>query len=909
MKMARRVLSIIMVLVTLISIVSITAEAASVTVEDRNFGYMVPTNSKGTKVLSTVKLYGQYDYINFYINSKFGGEVYFFYEIFSDKNLTKSVERGYVICHNGTYNFSPKITLKGKYKSKTYYAVTYAGMFSSNGKKLIVDENSMCQFKISVDRSPSYKEKMVALKSVTTTVDGPKITWTKISGTSKYYIYRRKIGETKWTKVGSVSGTKNTFTDKKAKTKDGNYIYTVKGIGKNKTNSRYHYAGITILYSEAPVLSTIKVIADNVIYLKWNETSSKAYYTVYRKEVGGKWKTIAKKLSGTSYKDTTAVSGKNYQYTIKATRKSTYGNSESAHYQNSDKKIKYLSAPTLNELNITEEGVAVSWELVKGATSYSILRKPLDSDDAWTVLKEVSAETTAYVDTTASLADGGYLYTVRSEAKGFVGSYDKGKDYLVLSEPEFKISDKDDGVHIEWKKVPYATSYRILEQNEYGNWIIKAKTKKNYYNFYPSSYYNKKITVCACRTGGFLSTYKTDVESTHYFPKITHEVKELDSYTQFTWNGTGADKYRVYRKLKDAPDTDYDLFYESSTAGFSNYNPEEDVAYTYQIRGVYGDIEQNDNLYTKTHIRYAPETCIESFKAYKEVEVFNRRYKGYDEETTCYHFDVEKTDKFKKSTAKFYYWGRVYGGEDWGQTSGYYYVPNYEDAYNLITPARFCCVVSTSSGNSTPLGVNTVYVENETCKVPEITLTPTSKGLKMTWDAVDGAVEYDVFVNFSRRADYKKTIKADGSKTYTINFNDVTYDYNMYLIVSAVHKNGNVTTRHIDDYAFYSRPKLIAAVPDNSSKGVDVFWNTGFDDGCFAVFRKAEGESKWTCISKKYYDYKVCSMNNGVEYTGFVYTDTKAKKGVKYTYTVRRYDSKTKEYISYYDTKGVSVKL
>jgi poly-D-alanine transfer protein DltD len=97
-------------------------------------------------------------------------------------------------------------------------------------------------------------------------------------------------------------------------------------------------------------------------------------------------------------------------------------------------------------------------------------------------------------------------------------------------------------------------------------------------------------------------------------------------------------------------------------------------------------------------------------------------------------------------------------------------------------------------------------------------------------------------------------------------------------------------------------------VPDNFSDGIDFFWSTGGDEGYFAVLRKAEGESKWTCVSKKYYDHTVYSMNNGVEYRGFVYTDKKVKKGVKYTYTVRRYDPNTKEYVSYYNTKGVSTK-
>ncbi len=901
MKMAKRVLSIMLAIITLVSVVSVSAEALKVTVGDKDYGYMVPVNNKGTKVVSSVKLYGNYDYLNFYINAEYSFETYFFYEIYSDKKLTKCVYSDCIITEeDGTYNASEKITLKGKFSSKTYYVVTYAGKYYKNSDEIIVDENSMCQFKMVVDRSPSYKEKIVALKSVSTTVNGPKITWTKISGTSKYYIYRRKITETKWTKVGSVSGTKNTFTDTKAKTKDGNYIYTVKGIGKNKTNSRYHYAGIRSLYSEAPVLSTLKVIADNVIYLKWNETSSKARYTVYRKEVGGNWKAIAKNLSGTSYKDATAVSGKNYQYTVRATRTSDYGNAVSAYYQNSDKKIKYIPAPELDDLNITEEGVVVSWELVEGATSYSVFRKPLDSDVAWTLLEEVSPETTTYVDTTASLAEGGYLYTVRSMGDGFSGSYSAGKDYLVLAQPEFEISGEGDGVHIEWEKVPYATSYRILEQNEYGNWIVKAKTQKNYYNFYPKSYYNKTLTVCACRTGGFLSTYKTDVEETVYFPEITIYLEELAEYTSISWSTTPANTYRVYRKLKDAPDAEYILCYEGTDNEYQNTDCENDIAYTYQVRGVYNNVEQYSNLHSVTHTRYTTEKYIKNFYIRKDT-IASSLFKGKVVNDVDYVFVKEKTKAGQNMSEVVYYkceghWDQVCRKND------HILASNLDFADSPIT---FSYAVSDENG-STPRNGYIGKIMTETCAMPELTISPTSKGYKISWEAVENAVSYDVSVDFAKKTDYKKTIKADGSKTYSVSLTDVQYNSNTIIKVAAVHKNGNRATRRINDYRVNKAPELVKAGVVNGN--IKVVWDAPYYDYDFAVLRKAEGESKWTVLSKKYYEVKDSVTINGKEYKGFVYTDKNAKKGVKYTYTVRWYNPHTKSYMSYYNTKGVSAK-
>ena len=58
-----------MAIITLVSVVSISAEAASVKMAKLSLGYMVPVNSKGTKVLESVNLYGPYDYLNFYIKA------------------------------------------------------------------------------------------------------------------------------------------------------------------------------------------------------------------------------------------------------------------------------------------------------------------------------------------------------------------------------------------------------------------------------------------------------------------------------------------------------------------------------------------------------------------------------------------------------------------------------------------------------------------------------------------------------------------------------------------------------------------------------------------------------------------------------------------------------------------------
>ena len=431
--MAKRVISVFMAIVTLVSFMGIAAEAVSLTVSELNLGYMVPTNTKGTKNLTTVNLYGDYDYINFYINAK-KNNACFVYEIYADKGYTKLKDSGAVDCDKGKYNIPAKIKLKGEYSSRTYYLVTYAAYIYSDGSAKI-DKNSMKEFKINVKRSADFDDKVVVLKETKNTTKGAYIKWGKLSGASKYYIYRRSITGSTWTRVGSVSSSIDSFTDTSVKNKNGNYIYTVKAINKKGTASRYLYFGLTSLFAKTPVMKSIAVAYNNAIEIKWESTSSKAKYNIMRKEGDGSWKTIKSNYSGTSYKDTTAKNGKKYTYSVKAVLSTSYGKATSSYYANADKAVTYLKAPTLNEALAVENGINISWNAVSGAKGYTILRKNSDGSTGWSSVGKVQADVTSFVDESANI-ETGYIYSVRSEASKNKGSYNRtGIEYLYSAPP------------------------------------------------------------------------------------------------------------------------------------------------------------------------------------------------------------------------------------------------------------------------------------------------------------------------------------------------------------------------------------------------------------------------------------------------------------------------------------------
>lgn len=314
--MAKRIISVFLVLVMFVSAFSISAGAIEIDILDRDFGHLLPTNSKGTKTLNTVNLYGDYDYINFKYTNKYYDSLYYVYEIYSDKDCKKLVTSGYVEADKGNdIKWSSLIKLKGNFKSKTYYGVTYAAKETST-TSIGISPSSLYKFKINVKRTADFDDKVVVLKKTENTVDGAKITWSSLSGANKYYIYRRSASGKKWIKVGSVSSSKTSFTDTSVKNKVSKYIYTVKAINKKGVASRYLYNGIYCYFVRAPKITSVKTVSGNAVEIKWEKAKS-FRYTVFRKEIGGDWEILYDDFGGTKWVDKTVENGKTYRYTIR----------------------------------------------------------------------------------------------------------------------------------------------------------------------------------------------------------------------------------------------------------------------------------------------------------------------------------------------------------------------------------------------------------------------------------------------------------------------------------------------------------------------------------------------------------------------------------------------------------------
>lgn len=169
------------------------------------------------------------------------------------------------------------------------------------------------------------------------------------------------------------------------------------------------------------------------------------------------------------------------------------------------------------------------------------------------------------------------------------------------------------------------------------------------------------------------------------------------------------------------------------------------------------------------------------------------------------------------------------------------------------------------------------------------TLENRTDGIQITWSKVNGATSYRVYRNRSGYSNWTY-IGTTTSTTYldkTIkNANGVYYKYTIRA-VNAYYSDYEVNTEYIKRL---SSPTLVHAKA--RANGIEVKWKPVIGTTGYYIYRKTN-KSGWILVGSV----------GGTNTT--VYNDPTAKKGIKYTYTVRACYGKT---LSSYSSKGVSAK-
>ena len=369
--------------------------------------------------------------------------------------------------------------------------------------------------------------------SIKNTTKGVYLSWSKISGATKYKIYRQTSGSSKWTLIDTETGT--SFTDKTAKS-GKKYYYRVRAA---KGDVMGGYNEVSKYFLSAPKLSSVKN-ASSGVEVKWSKVTGAEGYKVYRKSGSGSYKQIGT-TSKTSYTDKTAKSGTTYTYTVKAYKSKT----DSA-YNNTGLKLKYLAAPKA-KTTVYTSSISVSWGKVSGAKEYIVYRKASGESN----YKKVTTTTkTSYKDTNVK-NNKTYSYRVRA-INGKTTSAYKTIKQLFLSAPKLSsIKNTNTGVEIKWGKVSGATSYRVYRKSGSGDFKLLEKTKKT--TFTDDTAKSGTVytyTVKACKDDATSYYDKTGLKLRYVKACGLNTPENHEDGVMLYWQpAEKADTYYVYRKL------------------------------------------------------------------------------------------------------------------------------------------------------------------------------------------------------------------------------------------------------------------------------------------------------------------------------------------------------------------------
>ena len=403
------------------------------------------------------------------------------------------------------------------------------------------------------------------------TSTGTMITWNSYSGAVKYRIY--VFNGKSWSRVGESTTTNFTHNS----LRDGvTYRYTVRAMDKNnKFVSDYNKDGYSNTFFAPPVISSLQNVFGGVT-VKWSKNSAIDSYRIYRKTKNTGWKRIGTSDSG-SFTDTTAVSGINYTYTLRALD----AENNFASYYNGGKSVTYVKAPTINKIENTVTGSKISWGKCSGASKYRVYYL---QNRSWKALGNTSA--TSFTHNKLK-SETKYTYTVRClDSKGnFVSGYDKnGTSNIFLNPPKISsLANINGGVEIKWNTLKYADGYRVYRKTKNTGWTRIGNTEDNTFkdtNVKSGTAYTYTVR-CVDEDGNFASYFNNGKSVTFVKTPTINKIENTATGSKISWGKcSGASKYRVYY-LKNKS---WKALGNTSATSFTHNKLKSETKYTYTVR-------------------------------------------------------------------------------------------------------------------------------------------------------------------------------------------------------------------------------------------------------------------------------------------------------------------------------------
>ena len=526
----------------------------------------------------------------------------------------------------------------------------------------------------------------------------------------------------------------------------------------------------------APVLTASNIPATGAIHLEWEAVEGAVKYHVYCSQDVRETYALLATVTDTELIHSDAKLHVRYDYYVVA--EDAQGNcSEPSDFVG---KIRGLAQPVLTIENASNGQIRLVWDPVEGARSYSIYYS-YDGEDyrsiGWTV---GSDEESVLLDRPATgevvyykmKAEGRYVAESGLYAESAFSEPVVYSNKLATPQVTVTTVESTGMIKVSWKPIAGAVQYKVYRSTSgktgtYSRITTTTKTAvTNTKNMVPGQrYYYKVIALAETASGNSDYSEQQSAVCTLPQPVVTVTYNAAKNGAQISWEPIeGATQYKLYRSTSGKTGTFSRLTTTTKTSVTNAKNFDKAGKYYYKVIAVAENTAGNSA---------ASQAAIYVGKLAQPVVTLS---------------NIASSGKIKVS------WQAVEGA------TGYqvYRATSKTGTYSLLTTTKNTSVsnTSTTAGKTYYYKVMAVAdneaansdfseVKSRTCDLPRPVTTAglNTKGQpKVTWEAVDGAVSYEVYRATTKDGTYK-LMKTTTSTSYT-NTSITTYETYYYRVVA-----------------------------------------------------------------------------------------------------------------------------
>lgn len=364
-------------------------------------------------------------------------------------------------------------------------------------------------------------DKVTGFASQETTTSSIKLAWNKVD-CDGYEITRYSTGSKTYVKIADINNADTTTYTDSGRTSGCYYKYKIRAykvVDGVKVYSEESNIVKATAKPQAPALKAGTIDSDS-ISMSWNAIGRASGYEVYRKDANSEDYKLVKDLNATTYTDKGLAKGTEYSYKVKSYRVVDGVKVYSGDSNSISAKIK--DSFKLNLEKTTRNSVEFSWDKVKDATGYEILRYStaskkyvvIDDIDFDEVTDEKEKKELEAADIYSYEDDGRTSATIYNYKVKAYNKDDGKKVYLKESEklkatttpltPNVTVkSSSKKTARLTWKNCSTrATGYKVyMSTSKNGTYkLVKTTTAKSFTKYYLTSGKTYYFKVRAYRT-------------------------------------------------------------------------------------------------------------------------------------------------------------------------------------------------------------------------------------------------------------------------------------------------------------------------------------------------------------------------------------------------------------------------